>query len=331
MKKICLSLFTTILLVLLAQTMLAQNLAPVFVAAPLNSPNTSGVYYNFTSITLGPGFSTQPGLIFQAEILPAGCIPMSNYSTGAQNFIMTTVPRISGFTNPGMLLNPSTCTVMQNIQYLDGLGRPMQAVEIKASPAFNDVVQPFAYDAYGREASKYLPYSTSSNDGSYKPDALTPAAGQALFYSSPPSGVTTIRSPMAQAGFEPSPLNRVAEQGAPGNPWQLSTSGVSGAGATVKVTYTNNDQSVFSSAYTAGTPNPGSRKVIFYSATINGDGSRLLFNNSTYANSLLSVIVTADENWTLASGCLNTTEDYKDEMSIHPISSDKIDLRWGPS
>jgi len=24
-------------------------------------------------------------------------------------------------------------------------------------------------------------------------------------------------------------------------------------------------------------------------------------------------------------------EDYKDEMSIHPISSDKIDLRWGPS
>jgi len=116
-------------------------------------------------------------------------------------------------------------------------------------------------------------------------------------------------SPFAQTGFEPSPIDRIVEQGAAGNPWQLSTSGVTGSGHTVKVTYTNNDQSTLSNA--------GSRQAALFMVTINADESRTLTragNNATYANSQLTVTITTDENWTTASGCLNTVEEYKDML-----------------
>ena len=42
---------------------------------------------------------------------------------------------------------------------MDGLGRPIQTVQQQASPKGYDMIVPQAYDQYGREVTKYLPYA----------------------------------------------------------------------------------------------------------------------------------------------------------------------------
>ena len=43
---------------------------------------------------------------------------------------------------------------------------------MQGSPTQFDVVQPFAYDQYGREKFKYLPYATTETNGFYKQNPL---------------------------------------------------------------------------------------------------------------------------------------------------------------
>src|SRR5690606_9052843 len=95
-----------------------------------------------------------------------------------------------------------------NIQYFDGLGRPIQTVQWQASPTKKDIVQHIEYDGFGRESKKYLPYAEStSNNGSYKTTSKTI---QANFYSSGSiTDVVRTSHPYAETIFENSPLNRV--------------------------------------------------------------------------------------------------------------------------
>lgn len=62
--------------------------------------------------------------------------------------------------------------VMETTQYFDGLGRLSQSVNRQASPLQKDLVTPTVYDPLGREAIKYLPYVSTDNNGSFKPNAL---------------------------------------------------------------------------------------------------------------------------------------------------------------
>jgi RHS repeat-associated protein len=101
--------------------------------------------------------------------------------------------------------------------YFDGLGRPMQQVQRRASPTEKDMVTPITYDAVGRQDKDYLPYMADATDGHYKKDAV---AGQAAFYLAPPEKVAASDYPYSVKVFEPSPLNRVLQQGAPGTDWQ---------------------------------------------------------------------------------------------------------------
>lgn len=235
-----------------------------------------------------------------------------------QNYIITYAPRVSGKTTAAAVVASAgdKTQVQTNIQYFDGLGRPLQTVQVKGSPGGMDLVQPAAYDQFGRAAVKYLPYAATTDDGSYKTDALTPGAGLLNFYN--PSGSTTLTQqsngivntsyPYAVTGFEPSPLNRVVEQGAPGSDWQLPGTGdANSTGHTARTIYTFNN-------YIPSSDTTNSMLVMIYTATINSDQSRTLFNNNgaTYLANLLSVTITRDENW--KSGRGGTTEVYKDNQ-----------------
>jgi len=226
--------------------------------------------------------------------------------TQTQNYIMTQTPRISGIVNDSTMSanNTNNASVQVALQYVDGLGRPIQTVQAGASPLGYDIIAPQAYDAYGREVTKYLPYVPQSGTaGSFLPNAVS--ADQGTFYTTPPSnsGVTAITDPYAQTSLESSPLNRPTEQGAPGVPWQLT--GVSGGGHAVKMVYTLNNSTSLASDSVNG------RQAAMYYTTINSSTyNQTLVANGYYPANALTVTISKDENW--VSGRAGTVEEYKD-------------------
>ena len=283
-----------------------------YISAPVTAPLAAGSYYSNTSITLSPGFSftASSGQSLQLYIGPSDCAQLTTTPSSNKNYIMITVPRIGGITTSAGLVNRSACDLMQSIQYFDGLGRPEQNVQVQGSPMNHDVVQPLAYDQLGREAFKYLPYTANSGNGSFESDALTTGAGVFNFYNPTGSGVSGTQqsnsvvvdpSPFALTNFEPSPLSRVIEQGAPGTDWQPIQG--SSLGHTQKLDYRGNNT-------TAVTDTQNCYSAVLYKATISGNGTRTLINSGNYAFGQLSITISKNENW--KSGRGGTTEEYRD-------------------
>ena len=277
-------------------------------AYTVTASNASGSSSASINITVNPG---------------AICAQMVAVPSQDKNYVATYTPRVA--LNNSSDIATNACDVMQTIQYFDGLGRPLQTVQVKGSPNRNDIVQPVAYDQFGRETAKYMPYTTSyGQPGAYRPTALTDNTGnyggsdQYNFYHPPGTSynitqlnnnVAHIPTPYAITAFEPSPLNRAIEQGAPGDAWQLTgTVNTSGtlSGHTVKMVYLCNNTTALSDT-------ANSLAVPLYAATINSDQSRTLVwdNTTTYGAGQLYVNVTKDENW--KSGRGGTTEEYKDK------------------
>jgi RHS repeat-associated protein len=111
----------------------------------------------------------------------------------------------------------------QSTEFFDDLGRPLQAVAKQASPLGKDIVVPMQYDAFGRMPRVYLPYA-DQRTGLFKTDALGASGKQAQFYQAASDRVVNDPMPYTTALYEPSPLGRVLEQGAPGETWQAGTS-----------------------------------------------------------------------------------------------------------
>jgi RHS repeat-associated protein len=114
----------------------------------------------------------------------------------------------------------SSTDVSQTTQFYDGMGRKIQTVEKQETPLLNDLVNYNVYDNFGREATKYLPYSSTENDGFYKTTAV---ADQNTFNTAQFPGETDY---YAQINFEASDLNRPVETLAPGTNWVASGRGI---------------------------------------------------------------------------------------------------------
>jgi RHS repeat-associated protein len=277
-----------------------------YVTAPMTGPPLPGDYYNNVQITVVQPFSFTPTAGQHLRLYISDCSPLTTAPSAGKNYIMTSVPRISGITDTSKLRNHTACDLMQTIQYFDGLGRPLQTVQVMGSPTDHDLVQPIAYDQFGREATKYLPYAitTGTSDGSYKTDALTTGAGQAQFYNPTNSstltqqanGVVNTAYPTATTVFEPSPLNRVIEQGAPGLSWQP------GSGHNVKIAYGTN----------------AANDVFMWTVNAAGNG---IVGNSFYTAGTLYSTTTTDENG------FNSIE-YKDLEG--KVVCKKVQLPAGP-
>jgi RHS repeat-associated protein len=113
--------------------------------------------------------------------------------------------------------------VKTSTAYVDGLGRPLQAVSKQASPNKKDVVSATVYDALGRETLKYLPFTSTNtaggteitDNGSFK---LNPFQQQQTFMAAQ-YGSQNETFYYSQTDYEPSPLNRPVKSFAPGNSW----------------------------------------------------------------------------------------------------------------
>ncbi|CAM3182518.1 RHS repeat-associated core domain-containing protein [Chryseobacterium flavum] len=106
------------------------------------------------------------------------------------------------------LVNPR---VSETVQYFDGLGRPKQVVNVKASPLGRDVVTHIEYDPFGRQVKDYLPVPQSGTlNGAIVPNPLANATQSALYGS---------EKIYAEKDLENSPLDRIQQQIQVGNAW----------------------------------------------------------------------------------------------------------------
>jgi len=103
----------------------------------------------------------------------------------------------------------STPKTSETVQYFDGLGRPKQVVNVKASPLGKDVVTHIEYDGFGRQAKDFLPIPQSGTlNGAIVP---TPLANAPSVYGS--------EKIYAEKILENSPLDRIQQQVQIGNDW----------------------------------------------------------------------------------------------------------------
>jgi hypothetical protein len=144
-------------------------------------------------------------------------------AAGPMNYVRTYTPRVA-ITSEGRLSQAPVDSVQVSTTYFDGLGRPVQTVTRQESPGKRDVIQPIAYDVFGRQVKDYLPYTGEPTaTGDYQPDALLE---QYQFYTQPTPFNTSLPKtdyPYSEKAFEASPLNRVLHQAAPGESWQLKS------------------------------------------------------------------------------------------------------------
>jgi RHS repeat-associated protein len=106
--------------------------------------------------------------------------------------------------------NNQATKTSESVQYFDGLGRPKQVVNIKASPANKDVVTKIEYDSFGRQTLDYLPVpQTGTQNGVIYDNPLANVP-------STPYGSEKIYS---EKQLENSPLDRILSQKQVGIAW----------------------------------------------------------------------------------------------------------------
>jgi RHS repeat-associated protein len=186
---------------------------------------------------------------------------------------------------------------LENIQYFDGLGRPIQTVNYKQSPNQKDMIQPVEYDLYGREVNKYLPYTATSATGIFRSTWKTE---QSTFHTGL-YGSTDGTKAFAQTVFDNSPLNRVMKQGAPGNAWKVVNTS----------TDRQSTEHIVSYKYTANAAN----EVYYW--VISGTYPNITFTRYSYnANTLYKNIVNDENN--------NPVTEYKDRQGKVVLKTDAL-------
>ncbi|WP_431609236.1 DUF6443 domain-containing protein [Chryseobacterium sp. 'Rf worker isolate 10'] len=119
-----------------------------------------------------------------------------------------------------------TAKQIETVQYFDGLGRPKQTVNVKASPLRRDVVNHIEYDGFGRQIKEYLPVPQSSTqNGNFYSNPLTNATQPDIY------GSEKIYS---EIKMENSPIDRIQQKINVGTDW---------SGKPVKFSYSTNSDS----------------------------------------------------------------------------------------
>jgi RHS repeat-associated protein len=126
-------------------------------------------------------------------------------ATNTENYVQTRV-----YLEP-VATSSSTAKQIQTVQYIDGLGRPKQIVNVKASPTGKDVVTHIEYDNFGRQVKDYLPVPQSGTmNGAIVTNPLGNATQPSIYGS---------EKIYAEKIFDNSPLDRIQQQIQVGNAW----------------------------------------------------------------------------------------------------------------
>jgi len=164
------------------------------------------------SLAFCSGDYSNPARRPRLEIRYRVCQPQ----TTDRNYLRREQPLKAGFYTTTTLQNTSGQNKHTRTTYYDGLGRPIQEVHRAGSPQGFDLIQPIEYDKQGRQLKDYLPYPGCSNEGHFDPNYTT---GLFNFYHQA-DRLPDTDYPFALKVTDNSPLNRVLEQGSPGDVFQ---------------------------------------------------------------------------------------------------------------
>ncbi len=238
----------------------------------LNSVRTTGGNeLACQNISLLPGFSfsSAEGNSLTLKVDASACDPYTGKEANlseTQNYIRT-----RSYTNE------AGTAYLDQIQYFDGLGRPMQTVQRGITPLTADLVTYQEYDGFGRDDKSWLPAVASGNNGAYIP-----------FTSYKPQAIATYSdSAYSRPVYEASPLNRVLEQYGPGKEWYAA-------------------QSAVRTEYLANKGTSGELSCVLFSVTGSGTSTGLS-KNGYYSDSQLYVTKASDEDG-------NISYEFKDKL-----------------
>ncbi|WP_034677024.1 DUF6443 domain-containing protein, partial [Chryseobacterium formosense] len=193
-------------------------------------------------------------------IIPINMLFVSGFyhaqATNTENYVQTRV-----YLEP-VATSSSTAKQIQTVQYFDGLGRPKQVVNVKASPTGKDVVTHIEYDQYGRQVKDFLPIPQSNtlNGGIYN----APLSNAPTQYGS--------EKIYAEKILESSPLSRIFEQKQVGSAWNNKP---------VKFEYDANSIEDAVKKYTTATTTVNGATNSVLSQTVNYEANKLLKNSVT--------------------------------------------------
>ncbi|WP_010518689.1 DUF6443 domain-containing protein [Croceivirga radicis] len=232
------------------------------------------------------------------------CNPPSN-DPADHNYIYTRIyqgatetPYVDFFTEHDSLV--------QQITYFDGLGRPMQQVGIGQTPKDSngdtfDVMTHIGYDEFGRQKKEWLPYTdldAQLSVGSFRTDAE--AATDTYYVQNYGDDILSgSPNPFSEKDFEPSPLNRVLRQAAPGEDWAMD------GGHEIAFEYLTNTDSDDVRQFEVILSPSGN----IYVPTLSEQSTNLEYTaGELYKN------ITRDENHDGTTSKLHTTEEFTDKQ-----------------
>jgi RHS repeat-associated core domain len=251
------------------------------------------------SVSLKPGFHAMSGSNFHAGTGPtSNVIPYSSatISTVVSDTVKTKPLKGNNYIRSITFREAKTDTTgtfrhLESIQYFDGLGRPIQTIQVGASPSGNDIILPVMYDDFGRETIKPLPYFDNKNDGSFRSEiTMRDLSKVNTCY------LTLLNDTPAytRIGYDNSPLNRVVSQIGPGKDWVTNSK-------SIQTNYLTNDATDTVNGW-----------------NVNSDGSFTPFN---FAANMLYVTETIDEQG-------NATREYKDMQGRVVQKKSKLGNTW---
>ncbi|MCG8208405.1 type IV secretion protein Rhs, partial [Tenacibaculum finnmarkense genomovar finnmarkense] len=188
--------------------------------------------------------------------------------------------------------------VSTTIEYFDGLGRPKQSISVQAGGNSEDIISHTEYDALGRQAKEYLPYSKATQNGVINTGNIASEI-QGYYKAKYPEDFSNVNLPTnsySEKEFDGSPLNRVLKQAGPGQDWRLN------GGHEIEFDYQTN---IDGEVTLFGVTTTFSKNI--YTPTLTG-------GNDTYLAGQLYKTITKDENHTEATGKLHTTEEFKNKQ-----------------
>ena len=196
-------------------------------------------------------------------------------------------------------------------QEIDGSELPLDDVVNRSSTLISentikDIVSHVEYDALGRQAKEYLPFTQGNGNADIRTGNIALATKQYYKqkYAEDFVGLD-LPDVNAYSGklFDNSPRNRVLLQGAPGKDWR--------AGYNTNLTEENDKKHSIQFDYQTNAVNEVKR----YAVTINqssGIETPSLVEKGFFREQQLAKVVTKDENW--ESGVDHTTEEFKNKI-----------------